>query len=36
MRPLKEYSVSRPTNLAEEDLDLRDRRLEKENEDRNS
>ena len=36
MRAVKDQSISRPTNLAEEDFNLRDWRLEKEKEERNS
>jgi hypothetical protein len=36
VRPLKDYSVSRPPNLAEENSDIRKRRLEDEKKKRNS
>jgi hypothetical protein len=36
VRPLSDFSLSRPANLASEDSGFRDRRLAKEKEDRNS
>jgi septal ring-binding cell division protein DamX len=36
VRPLKDYSVTRPLNLAEENSDIRERRLEDEKKKRNS
>jgi hypothetical protein len=36
VRPLKDYSFSRPENLASKDSSIRDRRLAKEKEDKNS
>jgi hypothetical protein len=36
VRPLTYYSFSRPANLASEDSGVKDRRLAKEKEDRNS
>jgi hypothetical protein len=36
VRPLKDYSVSRPPNLAEENSDIREQRLEDDKKKRNS
>ena len=36
VRPLKDYPFSRPKNLASKDFGIKDRRLAKEKEDKNS